>query len=159
MLTDDLHIILDELRCPDPGLHVKADVNFHFSLLVCEFYYWYLQRFNLKNCDLIHSILHGQASQCFLSCTRGFPFPYSQKGFRDHEPLILKMRRKGTLPTLTSSVPGTQDCSPRPTTVSAHLCPPCWPDSAPAGGRASIRATVCRKARTPQACLPRGEAG
>jgi hypothetical protein len=37
-----LHVILDELCCPDTSLHVKADVNFNFSLLISEFYYRYL---------------------------------------------------------------------------------------------------------------------
>lgn len=111
-----LHIILDELCCPDPSLHVEADVNFNFSLLVCEFYYWYLQKFNLKNCDSIYNILHSHASKCFQSCTERLLKNYSQNGFRDHKPKILKVRRKGTLPELTSSpwIPRTAFPPPTP---------------------------------------------
>lgn len=40
--TAYLHVVLDELSCPDTSLHVKADVDFDFSLLVCELYDWHL---------------------------------------------------------------------------------------------------------------------
>lgn len=81
-----LHIILDELRCPDTSLHVEADVDFNFSLLVCEFYYWYLQRFNLKNYALVYNILHSQASKRFPCCAEKFSKIIHKRGSENMSP-------------------------------------------------------------------------